>query len=255
MSQKKSAEREGTVVGLFRERREAELAIQELKQEGFTDYQMDVLSQDRESHKELVDTTGAKLLVAVKAGSRAEEARQILRGHGGKLEALEDAFASYTSTSTGEDQQHLELREEELRAEKEQVQAGEVRLRKEVVKEKKTIDVPVTREEVVVERHPVSGRQPSDRDIGKDEEIRIPVMEEQVRVEKTPVVKEEVSVKKRAVQETKQVTDTVKREEAYMDQTSDAQVRTGSSEAWRGNERRYHHDSDYTGPERRVAGV
>ena len=62
-------------------------------------------------------------------------------------------------------------------------------------------------------------------------------------MEKTPVVKEEVSVKKRAVQETKEVSDTVKREEAYVEQTGDAEVRTGSTEPWRGNERRYHHDS------------
>lgn len=156
-----------------------------------------------------------------------------------------------------EGEQRLELREEELRAEKERVQAGEVRLRKEVVTEKKTIDVPVTREEVVVERHPVSGRQPSDRDITEDEEIRIPVMEEEVHVEKTPVVKEQVSLKKRTVQDTKKVSDTVRREEAHVEHTGDAPVAgtTRGSEGWRGNERRYRHDQHYAGPERRAAGV
>ena len=57
-----------------------------------------------------------------------------------------------------DDQEGIELREEELRVEKERVEAGEVRLRKEVVKENKTIDVPVTHEEVVVEKRPVGGR-------------------------------------------------------------------------------------------------
>jgi uncharacterized protein (TIGR02271 family) len=205
--------------------------------------------------------TGLKsggVLVTVEAGARRDEARQILLGMGGELGASGSYQTSERSTSRGQDQQRVQLREEELRAEKERVQAGEVRLRKEVVEEQRTIEVPVTREEVVIERHPVSGRQTADDDIGEDEEIRIPVMEEEVRVEKTPVVKEEVSVQKRAVHETRKVSDTVRREEAHVEHTGDAEINTrGSStrEPWRGNERRYRRDSQYTGPERRVAGV
>ena len=59
-----------------------------------------------------------------------------------------------------------------------------MRLRKAVVTEQRQVDVPVTREEVVLERHPV------------------PIMEEEVRVEKRPVVKEEVTLGKRKVTET-----------------------------------------------------
>ena len=55
-------------------------------------------------------------------------------------------------TGRDDDQERIELREEELRAEKRQVEAGEVRLRKEVVEEKKNINVPETREEVVEEK-------------------------------------------------------------------------------------------------------
>jgi stress response protein YsnF len=73
-------------------------------------------------------------------------------------------------------------------------------------------------------------------------------MEEEVRVEKTPVVREEVSLKKRQVQDTERVSETVRREEARIDQS-------GSGEAWRGNERRYRHDASYSGPERRMAQV
>jgi hypothetical protein len=36
--------------------------------------------------------------------------------------------------------------------------------------------------------------------------------------------------------------------------SGDAEIR-GDTEAWRGNERRYHHDSSYTGPERRLSRV
>jgi uncharacterized protein (TIGR02271 family) len=202
---------------------------------------MGVPEEDAKYFEEGVRAGG--ILVTVEAGSRREEARQILVGSGADLEPVSRTANAGSDTS---DSQRVELREEELRAEKERVQAGEVRVRKEVVTEKKTIDVPVTREEVVVERHPVAGRKPADEDIGQDEEIRIPVMEEEVRVEKTPVVKEEVTLSKRQVQETRKVSDTVRREEARIEETGDS---------WRGNERRYRNDESYSGPERRVAEV
>jgi uncharacterized protein (TIGR02271 family) len=151
-----------------------------------------------------------------------------------------------------DDQEHIELREEELRAEKQRVKAGEVRLRKEVVEEQKNFDVPVTREEVVVERHSVAGR-PAEGDIGNDEEIRIPVMEEQVRVEKTPVVREEVSLKKRKVQDTERVSDTVRREEARVDSTGEANVSMRSGSTWQGRERRRNSTTKYQGQDRRMA--
>jgi uncharacterized protein (TIGR02271 family) len=155
-----------------------------------------------------------------------------------------------------EERKTIELREEELRAEKERVKAGEVRLRKEVVEEEKTLEIPVTREEVGVEKRSVGGRRPAEGDIGGDEEISIPVMEEEVKVEKTPVVREEISLKKRQIQDTEQVTDTVKREEAWVDRTGDAQVWTGAgSNSWQGTERRRYTDRSYNGPERRAIGV
>jgi hypothetical protein len=46
----------------------------------------------------------------------------------------------------------------------------------------------------------------------------------------------------------------LRREEARIEQTGDARVQ-GETEAWRGNERRYRHDSSYSGPERRLSRV
>jgi uncharacterized protein (TIGR02271 family) len=155
---------------------------------------------------------------------------------------------------TSKDEERMELREEQLDVQKERVEAGEVRLRKDVVKEKKTINVPVTREEVVVEKHAVSGRQPAEGQIGDDEEIRIPLQEERARVKKTPVVKEEVSLKKQQVQTTEHVSDTVRRDEAWIDSTGDSQVRTGSARSWQGSERRRSNER-YRGTERRHSGV
>ena len=87
----------------------------------------------------------------------------------------------------------------------------------------KTIDVPVTREEVVIERRPVgSAVSGSAADFGQaDEDIRIPVMEEQVTIEKTPVVREEVEIGKRTVTETQHLTGTVRREELRVDDPTD----------------------------------
>jgi uncharacterized protein (TIGR02271 family) len=123
------------------------------------------------------------------------------------------------------EQRSLKLREEQLRAEKERVQTGEVQLHKDVVTEQKTINVPVTHEEVVIERHAVTGDQVDDAaPIGEGETIRVPVSEEQVNVTKTPMVTGEVTVGKRAVQENQQVTDTVKREEARLDRSGDVPI-------------------------------
>ncbi len=155
-----------------------------------------------------------------------------------------------------EGMQRVELREEELRARKEPVETGEVRLRKDVVTEEQSIDVPVTREEVVIERRPAGDREATTANIGEGEEVRIPLMEEQVNVEKRAVVKEEVSLGKRKVQEIQEVSDTVRREEARIEGRGDVRMaETGGTgtEAWRGNERRYHDDASYAGPERRLA--
>jgi uncharacterized protein (TIGR02271 family) len=198
-------------------------------------------------------------LVTVNAGDRVEEARACLYESGADLGSLgrgmrTSATAADRSPGSTEAAERIELREEELRAEKERVQAGEVRVRKEVVSEERTLEVPVSREEVIIERRPAAGGRTVSGDIEEGEEVRIPLMEEEVRVEKTPVVREEVTLKKRQVQGTEQVSDTVRREEARIEQSGDTTIH-GDTEAWRGNERRYHHDASYSGPERRLTRV
>ena len=183
-----------------------------------------------------------RTLVTVRADGRYDEALAILRRYGAydastrgtatATGATHTATTAGTTTSgtakaTGASTTRggtMEVREEELRARKESVQAGEVSVRKEVKTEHKTLEVPVTREEVVIERRPASG-QASTGDIRTGEEIRIPVREEQVTIEKTPVVKEEVHVGKRQVQETKQVSGTVRKEEVRVEEKGDVDVK------------------------------
>jgi uncharacterized protein (TIGR02271 family) len=127
---------------------------------------------------------------------------------------------------TEDTQRTVQLREEELQARKTPVETGRVTLGKDVVEEEKTLEVPVSREEVYVERRPVE-RHPSDQPIGQGERdtIEVPVREERVEVEKQPVVYEEVGVGKRVTQETEQVSDTVRREELRTDKEGEAEFR------------------------------
>ena len=117
----------------------------------------------------------------------------------------------------------IQLREERLRVEKAPVQTGEVKVGKRVVTEHRTIDVPVEREEVVIERRPASGR--ADHAEMADQEIVIPVKEERVTVHKEPVVTEEVSVGKRKVHETKHVDETIRKEEARIEREGNVKVK------------------------------
>jgi uncharacterized protein (TIGR02271 family) len=107
--------------------------------------------------------------------------------------------------------------EEDLEAHKTQRQAGEVIVTKDVVEETKTIEVPVRREEVHVERRPVTDVTATATTEGafiqEGQTIRVPVMAEDVEVRKVARPVEEIEVTKSATQETREVSDTVRREE------------------------------------------
>ena len=138
------------------------------------------------------------------------------------------AYAGNRADVTDQDHRSMLLREEQLQAEKQRVQAGEVRLHKDVVTEQRNIDVPVTHEEVYVEQHAVNP-QVSDAPIGQGESIRVPVSEEQVNVTKNTVTTGEVEIGKRAVTENQRVSDTVRREEARIEREGDARINTNDA--------------------------
>jgi uncharacterized protein (TIGR02271 family) len=133
--------------------------------------------------------------------------------------------STHSTVHAGGADQKIQVREEELQAQKRPVEAGEVRVRKEVTTEHKTLEVPVRHEEVVIERHPVSGQRASSADIREGEEVRIPVMDEEVDVQKRAVVKEEVSVGKRVVQDTERVGGEVRKEHVRVEREGDVDVR------------------------------
>jgi uncharacterized protein (TIGR02271 family) len=123
----------------------------------------------------------------------------------------------------------VQLFGEVLRVHKERINRGEVRLRKDVVTENQTIEVPVMREELVLERVPVSSNTPVPSvNIGRGQEIRVPLSEEKVRLEKEPVLREEINVGKRAVQDVARVSGDVRREELRVDPDPEAPKRSAT---------------------------
>jgi uncharacterized protein (TIGR02271 family) len=204
---------------------------------------------------------GGHLLVTVRTHDRYNEARQVLdrfgattRLHGDESVRSQPAKACATAPSASQTKaerreeptrmktasgqacattattgdRKIELRAEELDVQKRPIQKGQLAVHKEVIKEQRTIDVPVTREEIVVERHPVC--HPATGKIAEsgNEDIHIPVMEDEVHVETKPVVKEEVTIKKPKVEGTQRVTKNVEHEELRVDEQGDCQVRGGT---------------------------
>lgn len=165
-----------------------------------------------------------RAIVTVKADGRVQEADTILHRYGAYDVEHERGTGGPAGTTRAEGERTVQLREEELLARKQTREAGEVGIRKDVVTEQRTVEVPVSREEVTVERHPVD-RKPADHPIDEGETIRVPVREEEVQVEKRPVVTEEVSIGKRQVQDTERVSGEVRREEARIEGEGDVDVR------------------------------
>src|SRR6185312_6421352 len=106
------------------------------------------------------------VLVTVSAAGRAAEAYAILRRHQGMSTDMSAADIERNDISSGRErsldlsenaEQHIQLLGEVLRVYKERVERGSVTVRKEVVTERQNIEVPVTREEVVIERHAAEG--------------------------------------------------------------------------------------------------
>ena len=112
----------------------------------------------------------------------------------------------------GEDELRVPRAEEELRAGTREREVGDVRVRKRVRTEREQIRVPKRREEVTVERVPVNQQAPG-AEIGEEVEVEVPVVEEEVVVEKRPVVKEEIRLRKGVVEEEEVVERDVRKEE------------------------------------------
>ncbi|MFB9861559.1 YsnF/AvaK domain-containing protein [Salinicoccus siamensis] len=127
-----------------------------------------------------------------------------------------DHQAEARTASPDHDEETIELREERVDVNKETVQTGEVEVNKSTNIRVEEFDVPVTREEVTVERIPVEGSPLAETyEVAKEAGVeRIPITEERVRVIKERVVTEEVVIRKQTVEDVAHIREPVRYEEA-----------------------------------------
>lgn len=110
--------------------------------------------------------------------------------------------------------------EERLNVDKDRVETGDVRLRKYVVHDTETVEVPVEREEVRVERTPIDANDPAARreagTLGEDE-ASVTLHEERVNVTKESVPVEKVDLNKETVRSTETVSEDVAKEQVEVE--------------------------------------
>ncbi|HEY8679027.1 MAG TPA: YsnF/AvaK domain-containing protein [Candidatus Dormibacteraeota bacterium] len=235
---------QAAVTGVFENSETAQSAVDALREAGFHQEVIDVKEPTGKLFDALLpeEDRDRNTTVSVMARERRLEAADILRRHGAHdIDAGMDQGRS--EAASGEDGERVALLEEELVPRTVAVQTGEIRVRKRVVVETRTIEVPIRREEVVVERvavpHPQSILAEEDAqadpqrlgpseplsELGADQDItRIPVLEEQIILQKRVVVREYVTVNKRIIEEPKTVSGTIRREEPRIEQEGKAPI-------------------------------
>lgn len=184
--------------------------------------QIDLSPQDKLTLDHDFDRGAA--IVTVRAAARKGEARVLLEKCGarivhGRNTGEPTSAATVLSTPFNPPPQaqpdHVQLFGEVLRVRKEKVSTGDVNVRKEAVTHLETVQVPVTREHLVVER--------ADGLADGEHAIRVPLSEERVHIDKDTVLREEYKVGKHEITQNESVTDTVRRERLLID---DASVKT-----------------------------
>jgi uncharacterized protein (TIGR02271 family) len=142
---------------------------------------------------------------------QSEEAPSVQGEEPGREEPSAEGEDPREETTERDGELRVLRSEEELRAGTREREAGAVNIRKTVRTDRERLEVPTRHEEVTVERVPLSSEAP-EAEIGEDE-VEVPVTEEEAVVSKRPVVKEEVRIRKDVVEETEVVEEDVRREE------------------------------------------
>ncbi len=138
------------------------------------------------------------------------------RGHS---EDDEGVHQSHGSDLEDEDELRVQRSEEELRVGTREREAGALNVRKRVRTDREQVRVPTKHEEVSVERVPVNEER-TGAEIGEDE-VSMPVVEEEAVVGKQSVVKEEIRVRKDVVQDEQVVEEDVRKEEVDIEDATE----------------------------------
>ena len=133
----------------------------------------------------------------------------------------------------------LQLLEERLVVNKDKFKAGSVQIGKRVETHQETVQVPLTREEVVIERHAVTDGRPVEGAVlgAASQTMTVDLEAERANVSKQAYVTEEVSLGKRAVTETQTVTETIGKEVLEVNKTGEVVTTDGTRGVATGVER------------------
>jgi uncharacterized protein (TIGR02271 family) len=159
--------------------------------------------------------------IGISPGQPAQRAGRVRPEPGSvKMGVLDEAEASdgMCADLAENDDLRIPLAREEFTATARPVRGGTVRIAKRVVTEDQVLEVPVTEEEIRVERRIIervgddSGAEAFEQII-----IEVPLYRDRLDVQKRTRISDEIIVTKDVVQRVEQVRDTVRREEVFID--------------------------------------
>lgn len=184
------------------------------------------------------------------AGQDYDDAQQVadirtLKGAGYSAPAAAGAAVTgadhYRDESLFKTPTKLQLLEERLQVNKERYQAGSVQVGKKVETRTENVNVELTHDEVVIERHAVSEPRPVEGNVtlgAASETIRVDLEAERANVQKQAFVTEEVSVGKRSERETQTFTETVGKEVLDVNKSGEVEIEGDALNATKTTDRR-----------------
>jgi uncharacterized protein (TIGR02271 family) len=170
-----------------------------------------------EEHNDIL-TVPSSLLKADRVGNEIslQATKEELRQQTEVVIPSEKSIPYYTGNEL-----HIPLTKERLKVAKKETESGEVRLHKTVVEVEETIQVPLTHDEIQIERRPIN--QPASEPVEpfyEGDVLIIPIMKEVLVVQKQLIVTEEVRVSRRPVTEQQEVRDRVHQERIDLEEGS-----------------------------------
>ncbi|WP_297553126.1 PRC and DUF2382 domain-containing protein [uncultured Corynebacterium sp.] len=163
---------------------------------------------------------GAGVAGAGVAGAHADEKKAATHTTDAAATERKAGVADNAAAARTNNDGELIRSEEQLNVNKERVATGEARLRKYVVTDTESVEVPVEREEVRVERTPINAEDAKNYNgaiSGDSEEASVTLHEERVNVNKETVPVEKINLKKNTVRDTETHTEELRKEQIDTD--------------------------------------
>ena len=145
------------------------------------------------------------------SGDRADEGHLARQAAAGSRQGISAELAEG-------DEIRIPLAREEFTAVARPIHGGTVRITKRIVTEDQVLEVPVTEEEIRVDRRVIE-RSGDGSGIEAYEQIiiEVPLYRDRLDVQKRTRISDEIIVTKEVLRRTEQVSDTVRREEVFVD--------------------------------------